>query len=131
MIAAARWALETDQPTEAKDYSEMALKLKPDSPEAKFLRGVAARLFKDTATAEKNLQEVYTAFPMNFSASNQYAQVLAEQNDKKKQQKALEIAQINEKVFGGQNGRIAKRPRPPPRLAGCSTSKAKSTRPTR
>jgi predicted Zn-dependent protease len=104
LIAAARWALETDQPNEAKEYSDMALKIQPDSPEAKFLRGVAARLFKDTATAEKNLQEVYTAFPMNFAASNQYAQVLAEQNDKKKQQKALEIAEINEKVFGGQNG---------------------------
>jgi len=105
LIAAAHWALETDQPTEARDYSEMAVKLKPDSSEAKFLRGVAARLFKDTATAEKYLQEVFMSAPSNFSASNQYAQVLAEQPDKDKRDRALQIARINQKMYGGQNNR--------------------------
>jgi tetratricopeptide (TPR) repeat protein len=105
LIAAAHWALESDQPTEARDYSEMAVKLKPDSLEAKFLRGVAARLFKDSATAEKYLQEVFMSTPMNFSASNQYAQVLAEQNDKDKRDRALQIARINQKMYGGQNNR--------------------------
>jgi tetratricopeptide (TPR) repeat protein len=103
LLAAAHWALESDQPTEAREYAEMALKAKPDSLEAKFLRGVAARLLKDTAVAESSLQEVYMASPMNFAASNQYAQVLAEQNNKDKRQKALEIAKINDKMFGGQN----------------------------
>lgn len=102
-VAAAHWALETNQNNEARDYADAALKVKPDSLEAKFLRGVAARLFKDSVTAEKYLGEVYLASPMNFSASNQYAQVLAEQNNKDKRQKALEIAQMNDKTFGGQN----------------------------
>ena len=83
----------------------MAVKAKPDSLEAKFLRGVAARLFKDTPTAEKYLQEVFMAAPSNFSASNQYAQVLAEQNDKDKRDRALQIARINQKMYGGQNNR--------------------------
>src|SRR5439155_23998521 len=66
------------------------------------LRGVAARLFKDTPTAEKYLQEVFMASPSNFSASNQYAQVLAEQLGKEKRQRALDIARINQKMYGGQ-----------------------------
>ena len=101
MIAAAHWALENDHPDQAKDYSMKALAADPTSLEAKFLRGVSARLLKDPETAEKYLEEVYIASPMNFSASNQYAQVLAEQNNKDKRKKALEIARINDKVFGG------------------------------
>jgi Tfp pilus assembly protein PilF len=102
-IAAAHWALETNQTNEAKEYSDAALKVKPDSPEAKFLRGVTARLLKDSITAEKYLGDVYASSPANFSNSNQYAQVLAEQNNKEKRQKAFEIAQMNDKMFGGQN----------------------------
>ena len=91
MIAAAHWALETDQPDDARKYATMALEADKDSLEAKFLRGVAARLVQppEVDVAEKMLGEVYEASPMNFSASNQYAQVLAEQNDKVKQQKVL------------------------------------------
>ncbi|HEV3416035.1 MAG TPA: tetratricopeptide repeat protein, partial [Pirellulales bacterium] len=105
LLAAANWALGTDQPAEAREYSEMALKTKPDSLDAKLLRGVAARLLKDIPAAESSLQDVFIASPMNFSASNQYAQVLAEQNSKEKRQKALEIARINDKMFGGKSDR--------------------------
>jgi len=105
LIAAAHWAIESsDQPTEARDYADMALKTKPDSQEAKFLRGVAARLQspKDNVTAEKYLQDVFMSSPSNFAASNQFAQVLAEQKDKDKRQRALDIAQINQKMYAGQ-----------------------------
>ncbi len=104
LVAAAHWALETDQPTEARDYSKMALDADKSSLEAKFLRGVAARINKDIPTAETMLEDVFSSSPMNFAASNQYAQVLAEQNDKDKRTKALEIARINDKMFGGQSG---------------------------
>ncbi len=104
LLAAAHWALETEQIDEARDYSAQALKVDPKSLEAKFLRGVSARLLGDTSTAERLLEEVFLASPTNFSASNQYAQVLAEENDKDKRAKALEIARINDKMFGGQNG---------------------------
>jgi hypothetical protein len=40
--------------------------------------------------------------PSNFAASNQFAQVLAEQKDKDKRQRALDIASINQKMFAGQ-----------------------------
>jgi tetratricopeptide (TPR) repeat protein len=101
LIRAADWAINTDQPNEAKEYADMALKAQPDSAEAKVLRAVAARLLRDNVTAEKYLAEVYQMYPTNFAASNQYAQVLAEQSaDKKKQDKALAIAQINAKLYG-------------------------------
>ncbi len=103
LLAAAHWALESDQINEARDYSSQALRVSPKSLEAKFLRGVAARLLGDTKTAETEFEEVFLASPGNFAASNQYAQVLAEQNDKEKRDKALEIARMNEKMFGGQN----------------------------
>jgi len=103
LLAAAHWALETDQINEARDYSSQSLKIDPKSLEAKFLRGVAARLLGDTKTAETEFEEVFLASPANFAASNQYAQVLAEQNDKVKRDKALEIARMNDKMFGGQN----------------------------
>ena len=103
LLAAAHWALESDQISEARDYSSQALRVSPKSLEAKFLRGVAARLLNDTKTAETMFEEVFLASPGNFAASNQYAQVLAEQNDKEKRDKALEIARMNEKMFGGQN----------------------------
>jgi Tfp pilus assembly protein PilF len=100
-IRAADWAINTDQPNEAKEYADMALKVQPDSAEAKVIRAVAARLLRDNVTAEKYLAEVYAMYPTNFAASNQYAQVLAEQSaDKKKQDKALAIAQINAKLYG-------------------------------
>ncbi len=100
-IRAADWAINTNQPKEAKEYADMALRAQPDSVEAKVVRAVAARLLGDPQTAEKYLAEVYKDFPTNFAASNQYAQVLAEQSaDKKKQEKALAIAQINAKLYG-------------------------------
>ncbi len=100
-IRAAEWAVNTNQPKEAKDYADMALRAQPDSVEAKVVRAIAARLLGDNPTAEKYLKEVCEAYPMNFGATNQYAQVLAEQSaDKKKQEKALSIAQINAKLYG-------------------------------
>lgn len=59
--------------------------------------GVAARMKGDTKTAEKMLEEVFMSSPGNFQASNQLAQVLAEQKtDKEKQQRGLEIAMNNQ-----------------------------------
>lgn len=103
LLAAARWAIDTNQADEAKEYTETALKTDPNSLDAKLFRGIAARFYQDRVTAEKYLAEVYAASPGNFVASNQYAQVLAEQNSKEKRQKALEIAGMNEKAFGGQS----------------------------
>jgi tetratricopeptide (TPR) repeat protein len=98
LLAAANWAIDTNQATEAFNYASEALKLDPNSkraPDAKYLMGVAARMKGETKVAEQQLQEVYLASPANFRASNQLAQVLAEENDPEKKERGLEIAQIN------------------------------------
>jgi tetratricopeptide (TPR) repeat protein len=102
LLAAARWALDTNQADDAFNYASQALEVPVDSKakrtlEAKFLMGVAARMKGDTKTAEKMLEEVFLASPGNFQASNQLAQVLGEQKtDKEKQQRGLEIAMNNQ-----------------------------------
>jgi tetratricopeptide (TPR) repeat protein len=100
IFAAGRWALDTEQYHEASDYADVALKLDPKSQDAKFLKAVAARMLGDIKTAERCLEEINTAAPENFSASNQLAQVLAEQNDKEKRERALQIATINQRIHG-------------------------------
>lgn len=108
LIAAAGWALDTNQANEAFTYAQDALSLEPKGKralEAKFLMGVAARMKGDTKTAEQELEEVVAASPGNFRASNQLAQVLAEQkNDTDKQERGLEIASLNQAAATANNG---------------------------
>jgi tetratricopeptide (TPR) repeat protein len=108
LIAAARWALDTNQAEDAYNYAKDAFNLDPKSKralEAKFMMGVAARIKGDTKIAEQCLQDVVTASPANFPASNQLAQVLAEQKtDKEKQQRGLEIAGNNQAVAQANEG---------------------------
>jgi len=110
LLAAASWALGTNQADDAFNYASQALTVPVDSKakrtlEAKFLMGVAARMKGDTKTAEQALQEVVTAAPGNWQASNQLAQVLAEQKtDKEKQQRGLEIAMNNQAAAQASNG---------------------------
>jgi len=102
MLAAARWAIDTEQAKEAVEYADDALGVESKSLEAKYLKGVASRLAGDIKTAEQYLNEVYESSPNNFAAANQLAQVLAEQTtEKDKQQRGLEIAQMNNRVNGG------------------------------
>jgi tetratricopeptide (TPR) repeat protein len=98
-LAAARWALDTNQANEAFDYASRAYNLDPKGKralDAKFLMGVAARMKGDTKTAEQDLNDVYMARPGDFQASNQLAQVLGEQkSDPDKQERGLQIASTN------------------------------------
>ena len=100
LLAAAHWGLETDQPKEASQYADSALKIDPISFDAKFCRGLAFRYLKDVQKAEKDITEVFLASPGNFAASNQLAQVLAEQHDKDKHRRAIEIAEMNHELYG-------------------------------
>ena len=106
-LAAARWALDTNQANEAFTYAQDALNLEANGKralEAKFLMGVAARMKGDNKTAEQELEEVVAASPGNFQASNQLAQVLAERNDPQSREKALEIASLNQAAATANNG---------------------------
>jgi len=110
LLAAARWALETGLADDAFNYAKRAYDLDPKSKralEAKSVMGVAARMKGDTATAERTFEELVTASPGSFLASNQLAQVLAEQkSDPEKQRRALKIASDNEAAAGADHGAL-------------------------
>ncbi len=112
LLAAARWAIDTEQAADAVTYADMALQQDKTSLEAWYLKGVASRLAKDVKTAEDCLNYVYSQQPNNFAAANQLAQVLSEQNsgadiDKDKQKRGLAIAQMNYQVFGNDRQNVA------------------------
>lgn len=100
LFAAGQWALDTGEYQAAADYADLALKLNSKSLDAKFLKGIAARMLGDVKTAERSFEEITAAAPENFPASNQLAQVLAEQNDREKRDRALQLATINQRMHG-------------------------------
>lgn len=109
LLAAARWALDTNQADDAFKYAEQAYTVDPHSKramEAKYYMGVAARMRGDTKTAEQNLEEVCAAQPGNFNASNQLAQVLSEENTPEQQERGYEIAANN---YAASQGEAARR----------------------
>jgi tetratricopeptide (TPR) repeat protein len=94
-LQAARWAMVTNQLNEAQRYADKALQIDPKSLEAKILRGGIARFTGDLKTAETYLEQAVAQAPANIDASNQLALVLADQDDKDKKDRALQIAELN------------------------------------
>jgi tetratricopeptide (TPR) repeat protein len=99
LLAAATWALQSNQSGLAKQYAEAATKMDPDSLEAKQMRALVARFSGDMATAEKLLNDAFIQSPGNFGISNQLALVLIESNDKQKQNRALQLAEVNARQY--------------------------------
>ncbi len=83
---------------DAEAYADQALKIKPDSVDAKIARGTIARMNNDLKTAEQKLQEASMEAPGNLDASNQLALVLIDQDDPAKKARAEQIAQNNLKM---------------------------------
>jgi len=94
-VAAAEWALGAQDFTQAREQIDYALTLQPNSVQANFLAGGIAIFQKDFAAAEKYLTAALAAAPANVGARNNLAIALAEQDDKAKQQLALQHAQVN------------------------------------
>jgi tetratricopeptide (TPR) repeat protein len=95
LLAAASWALQTNQFDIAKQYAEQAMKKDPDSLEAKLVRALVARFSGDMATAEQLLNGAFIQSPANFGVSNQLALVLIELKDSQKKKRALDLAEMN------------------------------------
>ncbi|MGD9645340.1 MAG: tetratricopeptide repeat protein [Pirellulales bacterium] len=95
----AEWFLETGNLDEAKKQADEALKVAPDSLEAKLVLGFVARMKKDYATAETLFSQAYLSSPDNFTARNQLALVLAEQDDEAKRRRGLALAEDNAQRF--------------------------------
>lgn len=94
-LFAARWYLQQNDLEAAKAATDTALKLDAKSLEAKFVRGLVARVGRDYATAEKFLNEAHFQSPGNFDVSNSLALVLIESENDEARRRALELADTN------------------------------------
>ncbi len=97
-LVAADWSLQIGKLQQAETQAEAALKLNPQSVEAKILRGTIAMFRKDYKTAQEMFEQAHLQAPGNFSVTNSLAIALVEQDDEKKKQMALDYAQINVRV---------------------------------
>jgi tetratricopeptide (TPR) repeat protein len=94
-LAAAQLAAQGNRLDEAQKFADSAIKIDPESSDAKLLRASIARLAGDLTTAESLLEQVHLQSPSNVAAANLLAQVLVDQGDTKKQTRGLELAKMN------------------------------------
>lgn len=97
-LSLAQYYSQTGQLAEAEKHADAALKIDANSLDAKLARGVVARMQKDYATAKKWLEAAHTQTPGNAIVTNHLALALLEQPDKADHQRALEFADINQKL---------------------------------
>ncbi|MCR4412212.1 MAG: tetratricopeptide repeat protein [Thermoguttaceae bacterium] len=97
-LVAAEWSLEIGKFDQAETQAQAAIKLSPDSIEAKLVRGTVALFRKDYKTAQDMFEQAHLQAPGNFSATNNLALALVEQDEESKKRMALDYAQINARV---------------------------------
>ncbi len=97
-LALARWMLDANRLQEAQTYADEAVKLDPDSLEAKTARGIVERMRKDYKAAQADLEAVHLQAPENGMANNHLALVLIEQKDDNSHRRALDFADLNVKL---------------------------------
>jgi len=94
-LFAARWYLQQNELEAAKTAADTAIKLDAKNLEAKFVRGLVARVGRDYTTAEKFLNEAHFQSPGNFDVSNSLALILIESENDDDRRRALELADTN------------------------------------
>ena len=94
-LAVGQWAFQIREIDEADKQAKAALKIDPKSMYAKLIAGNVALFKNDWPVAEKYFKEVLAESPNNFDASNNLALALAEQDDRRKQESALQYARMN------------------------------------
>lgn len=95
----ASWLLNNNRLDDAKKNAEEALKLEPSSQQTKILLGAIAMNRRAFADAERIFQDLYQLSPGDAFLTNQLALALIEQNDPSKQQRALQLAEVNYRQF--------------------------------
>lgn len=95
---AAMLLLDNDAET-AKVYADKAAEQGIETTDSLMQRGYIARQLKQFAAAETHFSRVLDKAPSHFEAMNQLALVLVEQDDKTKQQRALQMAEMNVRRF--------------------------------
>jgi tetratricopeptide (TPR) repeat protein len=97
-LALVQWFIQNNQISEALEHADAALKLDPNSLDAKVARGVVARMQQNYAEAKQWLEAAHTQSPGNPVVTNQLALVLLEQKDESDHKRALEFAEVNQKL---------------------------------
>ena len=85
--------------TDARAEIEEAVKLDPASKEAQKVRGLVAWHLRDLAGAEQIIEPLHRDAPADLMAANLLALALVEQEDKAKQKRGLELAEVNAVQF--------------------------------
>jgi tetratricopeptide (TPR) repeat protein len=93
----ARWLMDQDQPEKARGHAEIAVRLDAGSGEARALRGLILWHLHEYETAEPIFQTLHDESPGSFEFRNYLALSVAEQP--KPKQRALELAEINARLF--------------------------------
>lgn len=92
-LAAATWALQSNEMNLAQSYADAALKADPKSTDAMLTRAIVARFSNDLKTAEDFLTRAFTQAPGSFSVANQFALVLADSDSSDKRERARQLAE--------------------------------------
>ncbi|MCA9196335.1 MAG: tetratricopeptide repeat protein [Planctomycetales bacterium] len=99
LLAVAKWALDANELEMAQTNANNALKLEPDSLEAKLYIGLVARYKGQFDIAERVFKEAHLQSPKHAGALTQLALILIESDDKTKQQLALEFADLSVRIY--------------------------------
>src|SRR5262249_14656661 len=95
----ASWLLEQNRPGPAQAQLEVAAQLSPDSIEVRGLRGLIAHHLKRYEEVERIFQALALEAPGSFAVSNQLALALAEQSAPAKRRRALQLAELNARLY--------------------------------
>lgn len=93
------WLLDRGRESDAEVMARKAAEADPDDSDVRALLGMLAMAMGKYEEAEKHFQSLYTDNPGNFDYANLLALALVEQTDTAKQQKALELAEVNARQF--------------------------------
>ena len=106
-LAHANWLLNQGQLEDARTSVDVAAELDPNSKETSRLNALIAWYLRDLATAEKLLEPLHRDVPGNFAVADLLALTLVEQDDKAKQSRGLQLAEVNARQFPRSAGAIA------------------------
>jgi tetratricopeptide (TPR) repeat protein len=93
-LGLAGWLLDQGRVDEASKAVAEAAVLEPSSVDVRRLQGLIARRARDLPAAEKVFEGLYRESPSDLFHALQLALALAEQDDQKKRERALELAQV-------------------------------------
>ena len=97
-LTLAQWYLEQGEAETAKKHADAAGQKDPEALEAMVLRGVIARIRNDRRTAISWFERAHLAAPNNFTVMNQLALALADEPDEESKNRALQFADMNQKL---------------------------------